>query len=227
MNILFVILAVQGHAWKQALSPACSQQFLLSALRRQCMTGCSCLGRQAGGRAQPPAPAWWCGSAVRDWNREGPGQSVGKACRAAAWPLCACCAGAGMWLSLPVHGRDSRRLLWAPAERCWRSLHSGTEEAHGGAGPALLLAHGGGRARGGNAPHSHPDHQGAAAEQRHRRTLQGPGSHAAKVGWPGLQHRALLPRLGAEAPPLPGMGLQRRCWLQLALVQFPCAGFVP
>lgn len=89
-------------------------------------------------------------------------------------------------------------------------LPSGTEEADGGAGPDPLLPRGGG-----NAPHSDPDYQGAAAEQRHRRTLQGPGSHAAEVGWRALEHRALaFPVLDLRHHPVPGMSLQRRCWFQ-------------
>lgn len=139
-------------------------------------------------------------------SETGTGRNLGRVWEKLAGQLPGLCVHAMLALRVavpacPRHGQQEA--AGAPAERCWRSLHSGTEEAHGGAGPALLLACGG-RARGGNAPHGHPDHQGAAEEQRHRRTLQGPGGHAAKVGWPGLQHRALLPRLGAKAPLLPG-----------------------
>lgn len=150
------------------------------------------MGKPAGGRAQPTA--WCCGSGstARDWDRlrTGWGTSWQGTCLAFACVLCCPCGSV-------TRGPGGRRLPWGlgrqeaalghPQTGAGALLPRGTEEAHGGAGPALLLPRGGsgggGRAGCGKAPHSDPDNQGAAAEQRHRRTLQGPGSHAAKVGW--------------------------------------------
>ena len=83
---------------------------------------------------------------------------------------------------------------------------SGTEEADGSAGPALLFLCGGGSgASDGNADHSNTDNKGAAAEQRHRGTLQGPGSHVAEVGWRELEHRApVFPVLNLKQQPSRG-----------------------
>lgn len=111
-------------------------------------------------------------------------------------------------------------------------LPSGTEEVDGSTGPALLFLRGGGSgASGGNTYHSNTDNKGAAAEQRHRRTLQGPGSHAAKVGWHGLEHRApvflvlnLKHQLSRGWACKGGVGF-RGCGLDL--VWFPCTGFAP
>ncbi|XP_053837462.1 mitochondrial glutamate carrier 1 isoform X2 [Vidua macroura] len=122
--------------------------------------------------------------------------------------------------------RGSRSCCGAPADRCYTLLPSGTEEAHGGAGPALLLPCGGGRAGCGKAPHSNPDNQGAAAEQRHRRTLQGPGSHAAK-GCPILH--CLLPAVckpeqaGPKRPQCQGSVL-RVLPLWMCGRQYGCSG---
>lgn len=77
----------------------------------------------------------------------------------------------------------SKRLLLSISQSHTLLLRSGTEEADGSTGPALLFLCGrGSRAGGGSTHHSDADNQGAAAQQRHRRTLQGPGGHAAKVG---------------------------------------------
>lgn len=156
--------------------------------------------------------SWWESAAdsVVVWQHcqrlgqaEGDGQSGGRACRAPAWPLSACCVVPG---DLPVpcpSAPGSRRLLLGTLQTgAGALLPSGTEEADGGTGPALLLPRGSGsRAGGGDAHHSHPDNQGAAAEQRHRRTLQGPGSHAAKVGWCGLGHTLVFPVLDLRHHP--------------------------
>lgn len=136
-----------------------------------------------------------------------------------------------LFLLVPWHqaARDCCRASYRPVLSLL--LPSGTEEADGSTDPALLFLCGGvSRAGGGNAHHSNTDNKGAAEDQRHHRTLQGPGSHAAKVRWHGLECRApVFQILNLKHQPSRkwackgGVGFGA-CGLDL--VWFTCTGFI-